>query len=96
MAAELIILPAALKDLAEIDEFIGADDPTAADRYLASLKQKFEHLAMFPHLGRNYDQTYRYVVARSHLIFYSYDRQRNSITIANVVHSARDISDLLP
>lgn len=42
----------ALADLREIDEYIGADDPVAAERWVARLIAKAEAAARMPRAGR--------------------------------------------
>ena len=47
--------PLAKQDLKAINRFIALDNPDAARRFTALLKQKCQTLAEFPDLGRSWD-----------------------------------------
>ena len=93
MSAKLVFLPAAQADLFDLYDYIHADNPTAADQYVADLQATCEHVATFPHLGRPYDRRYFYIISRNHLIFYRYDRDQDTLTVARIIHGSRNIPD---
>lgn len=50
------VSPQASQDLAEINDYLFASNPEAADRFLNNIIQKFELLANFPNMGRRGDE----------------------------------------
>ncbi len=51
MAANLIWRPSAREDLLDIYEFVGIDNPAAAERLLTSIETKAAMLSRYPRLG---------------------------------------------
>ncbi len=95
MATKITYLPTAQNDLQDIFDYIATDNSTAAEHYLNLIKATCERTGAYPFLGRRYDERYSYVVSHQHLIFYSYDRLSDTVTIARIIHTARDISSLI-
>ena len=83
------------RDLDEIEEYISADNPQAAERVIAALYESFAFLARHPRSGRKRDDLIPGICvfparkpADKYVIFY-YD-QENGIEISDVIHGARD------
>jgi len=45
------LTPSARQDVLDIYDYIAADNPDAADRFVEELYQAFDHLATFPRTG---------------------------------------------
>ena len=88
--------PAATNDVEEIDDFISADNLTAAGRLLDEIQTSCESLGRHPRLGVARDDIMwgiRLIVVRqTYVVFY---RVRDEdIEIVRVVHGRRDFSKL--
>ena len=87
-----IISPPALDDLRQIDDYIGADNPGAADRVLASLRAAFGMLASTPMAGRqrlDFGENLRSFPPGSYMVF---DRpMHDGVEIVRVLHGRRDM-----
>ena len=83
----------ALTDIAEIDNYIAADKPTAADRLVGRILERTALLAVFPKMGRPYIQTrsrlIRSSVVESYRIMYAVDEGARRIAILHIWHSSR-------
>lgn len=94
--ARIIRTPEALNDLAEIWEYIGANNPDAADRLLDNINDKVKLIAESPYIGREREELApgirSFPVAR-YLIFYR--PIAGGIEIVRVLHGSRDIDSLL-
>jgi len=89
------LAPLAQADLDEIWLFIAKDSVSAADRLLATFRQKFDLLARQPLLGQRRDDLYpnlRAFVAGSYVIYYEPMGKR--IRVARVLHGSRDVRPL--
>jgi toxin ParE1/3/4 len=89
------ITPLAERDLEEIWFFIAQDDPTAADRLLDLLEQKYKLLAHNPHMGParpDIAKELRYHPVGSYLLLYRIIS--GGIELVRVVHGARDLPSL--
>lgn len=95
MAAEIIWLDDAKDDVRTILQYIAAENPSAALGYVAALTQCCERLADFPHSGRRYNSSFRYIVFRNHLVFYRVMEQDSQVRITAVIDGRRDIEKLL-
>lgn len=89
--------PLAKQDLKEINRFIALDNPDAARRFIALLKQKCQTLAEFPELGRSRDDLG--IVLRSfpvgdYLIFYRLG-EKSGVEVIAVVSGYRDMEVFL-
>jgi toxin ParE1/3/4 len=82
----------ARRDLKEISQYIAADSPAAAYRWLASLEEKFKFLATQPHAGERRpdlgDAEYRVFSAGNYVIFYRL--RGRTVVISHIRHGARD------
>lgn len=84
----------ALGDLVAIRDYIAADNPTAADRILASVRNAVERLAEFPESGRvvpeRRAQGYREVIVVPYRVVYSV--VGGDVRILRVWHGRRSMS----
>jgi toxin ParE1/3/4 len=93
------LLALAEQDLAEIYEYVAADNALAADRILARIEKDLASLASQPLLGRvSRDPDiarlgYRYLIIGDYLAFYR--PEPAAVLIYRILHGARDYADLL-
>ena len=80
---------AADDDLAEIVEYIAADSPQAAERFLDDLLASVETLARFPYAGSIYPRfpKARQLVFGSYVIYYTVATRE--VVVRAVIHGAR-------
>jgi toxin ParE1/3/4 len=95
MAADIRWLEEANDDIHSILTYISFDNPTAAKAYIDAIAQSAEKLSRFPESGRVFNEKYRVLVIRNHLVFYRYDAGANEVTISRVIDGRRDIETLL-
>lgn len=95
MTADIVWLKEANDDLDELYDFIAAENSRAAADYVEGLRAACDRLISFPLSGRSYNDRYRVIVYRNHLILYRYVRSDGVVLIAAIIHGHRDISDLL-
>lgn len=74
---------------------LARDNPHAAARYVDSLRESCGKLADFPEAGPAYDDRYRRLVFRNHLIFYTYDNVGGTVAIVAVIDARRDVDRIL-
>jgi toxin ParE1/3/4 len=89
------VSPRAAQDLAEINDYLFAGDPNAADLFLDAITQKFELLAQFPSLGRRRDElapSLRSFPFQVYLIVYR--SVEDDIEIARIISGYRDLEAL--
>jgi len=93
MDFNIIITDQAVKDLCEIADFIGADNPEAATNFCDKLIDHSLKLTRFPERGRVLqkmkDPLIREVIYRSYRIVYKIDPRFREVYIARFWHSAR-------
>ena len=85
--------PLAKQDLKEINRFIALDNPEAARRFIALIKQKCQTLAEFPEMGRPWDDSsisLRSFPVADYLIFYRLG-VKGAIEVVAVVSGYRDL-----
>lgn len=95
MAARIVWLDQAKDDVRQIFDYIATDSPAAARNYVGGLTAACERLADFPLSGRRYDETFRCLVYRNHVIFYTYDETGRQVAIVMVIDGRRDLDELL-
>lgn len=95
MAADVVWLGQAKDDVRQLIEYLFPKNPTAALAYIAELEDACSGLAEFPLKGRQYDNRYRAIVVRNHIIFYRYDSADDAVVIVTVLDSRRDLPGLL-
>jgi toxin ParE1/3/4 len=91
VAFKIIIAQAALKDLGEILDYIGADDPEAAARFGKGLLNHSQILTSFPHLGIVVKKRakVRSLLHSPVRIYYQVDEEREAIQILHFWHTSR-------
>ena len=94
MVAEVVWLEQAKDDLRQILDFIAAENSSAADKYVAELRLSCERLTQFPLSGRRYNDEFRVLTFRNHLVFYWYDDATKIVSIAMVIDGRRDLYKL--
>lgn len=80
-------------DLAGIVDYISDDNPRAADRVYAELRDRCQLLAETPEIGIEAYPGVRRIVVGSYLIFYrlGLSGATNGIEILRIIHGARQI-----
>ncbi len=63
--------------------------------YIADLEDASNGLADYPLRGRQYDDRYRAIVVRNHLIFYRYEPDQDKVVIVTILDGRRDLPRLL-
>ena len=91
MAFELIFLDQARNDLRDLFNHLYLLSPRAAISYVNGLEKACERLRTFPRSGRQYDDRYRVLVHRNHLIFYRISDSA-SVHVVTIVDGRRDPS----
>ena len=84
--------PAAVQDVEEIGDYIYAENPAAATRFIAELQMRCGRIANAPDSGRPRPELspgLRSLPFRRYLIFYS--TNDNEVRIERVLHGSRDI-----
>jgi toxin ParE1/3/4 len=87
----------AKKDLKEINRFIALDNPDAAKRFIASVKQQCQTLTEFPDMGRLWQELIpplRSFPIGNYLVFYRPDGKK-SIQVIAVVSGYRNLEIFL-
>jgi toxin ParE1/3/4 len=91
----LAFTPLARQDLEEIHDYIAADSPAAAARWIERLEGECQKLAAMPGMGRRREELgrdLRSFAVGNYLIFYRDHPDR--LEIVRVLHGARDIQSL--
>ena len=90
----LIFAPEARQDLREIRDHIAKDNPEAARKVVARLRDLARLLAGAPAMGRNRSELgadVRSFVADRYVLFYRPLRPAGGIELVRVLHGARDV-----
>lgn len=95
MASDIVWLDQAKDDVRELPTFMETKSPSAAERYVEGLYSACKRLATFPLSGRRYNDMFRVLVFRNHLVFYWYDQMIDLVSIAMVIDGRRDLKALL-
>ncbi len=89
--------PDAIADLDGIWDYIAQDNPTAADRMLNELNERFRLLSKNPEIGelqpKLADGTYRRFTCRNYVVYYR--PLEDGIVLVRVLHGARNHERLL-
>ncbi len=88
----------AREDLLGILTFIARDNPKQARQFVASLRQQCNQLTEFPMMGvakPEYAPDLRMLPYQRYLIFFSVHADKQIVLIERVLHSARNISEVL-
>lgn len=84
----------AQQDLRAIHDYIAANNPKTAKRYVGTLKEKCQNLADTPGIGiarQEYHGLYKFL-AGDYLIFYRISQ--NGIEVIRILHGSRDIESI--
>lgn len=95
MSADLIWLARAEKHLESIFEYISVDSPGAAAAYVETIVEACAQLRTFPSSGRRYNDRFRVLVVRNHLVFYRNDDGGKRVIIAAIIDGRRDVAAVL-
>ena len=95
MAHKVIWLDQARDDLHALLDYLHPRNPEAAWSYISDLEEACHRLVEFPHMGWQYNERYRALAVRNHLIFYSHNPEQRMIRIVAVIDGRRDIPNLL-
>lgn len=95
MATNIVWLLEAEDDLNATFAYLYQHNPTATLKYIADVRKAVDLLSEFPLSGRRYDDRYRVIVVRNHLVFYRYDDPLDQLTIARVIDARRDVKTVL-
>ena len=90
-----VITKLANSDLAEIRDYIAAENKEAAKRVLNEIRKAIRMIVQNPEIGHKREelsQEAKFLLIRSYLIAYL---PKSPIIILRVLHGARDISSLL-
>jgi toxin ParE1/3/4 len=82
------------KDLLQVFSYVSQRNPAAADSLIQAIDEKLEQLSRFPFIGRARPTLVaglRSVVVRTHLIFYTVERER--ISIVRVIDGRMDVDE---
>ena len=91
---KIFISERAKRDLLQIFSYVAERNQFAADNIIEAIDSKFEQLSRFPFIGRertSLAEGLRSIVARTHLIFYTVERER--ITIVRVIDGRMDVDE---
>ena len=95
------ILPLAQDDMKSILYHIRQDDPQAAVRMVAAVREAISRLSEFPLMGsvpqdkKIADQGYRKLIVRPYLVFYIVVSDENIVKVHRVLHQRRNHLTLL-
>lgn len=95
--SRFIFAPEAKEDVRGIRKYIAEDNPQAASRMVATLKEKCRALASTPMMGRTCNELasgLRSFPVGSYIIFYRIAGE--NIEIARIIHGAQDIPGQFP
>ena len=93
--AEIVWRTRASRQLTEIHQFIHQRNPSAAIRYASDLRRACLTLGEFPEKAPRYDDRYRGLVFRNHIVFYRYDRGSDQVYIVAILDARRDVKAIL-
>ena len=85
-------------DLLAISSFIALDNPKRAHSFVAELRKQCHLLTEFPNMGTakpEYADGIRMLAYQRYLIFFSVQEDNKTVLIERVLHSARNISEVL-
>ena len=93
---QLLITPLAASDLEEIGDYIAQDNPARAGSFVAELRSQCEKICLNPAGYRRRPELsddLRSCAHRNYVIFFASTTEQ--VTIVRILHSARDISEVL-
>lgn len=90
---KLRFTPRAIRDLAEIADYVREYSPRAALRVRAAVLESLQSLVLFPHIGRQQKvEGVRKLVTRTYpyLVYYTADDEAEEVVILAIQHPARE------
>lgn len=96
MARKILFTEDSLEDLDNILEYIGVDNPAAAEQFSTALLDHIELLKHFPGLGVRLRRrhTVRKIVHSPVRIYYRFHQEKNLMEVLHFWHGARKIPRL--
>jgi plasmid stabilization system protein ParE len=94
-AAEVVWRPRAARQLNQIFDYIHQHSPSAAVRYLSELRRACELLGELPEKAPRYNDRYRALAFRNHLVFYRFAREDDQVLIIAILDARRDVPAIL-
>ncbi|WP_027142057.1 type II toxin-antitoxin system RelE/ParE family toxin [Mesorhizobium sp. WSM3626] len=91
----LSFAPAAVQDIEEIGDYIHAENPAAAHRFITALRGRCGRIADAPRGGAPCSELWpglRSVAFQKYVIFYI--AQENDVRVERILHGARDIEGI--
>lgn len=93
---QLVVTTNANEDLSDIEAYVSRDNPRAALRLTARLREAFLNIVRTPdQLRPKLGRTTRLFPVGSYVIVYDYDPVARRVVVLRVVHGARDLPRLL-
>jgi plasmid stabilization system protein ParE len=93
--AEVVWRARAARQLDQIFDYIHEQNPSAAVRYASELRRACERLGEFPERAPQYNERYRALVFRNHLIFYRFARDQDKVLVVAIMDARRDVPAIL-
>lgn len=89
---KVVFLPAADKNLVDIDNYLNQFYPNTAANFFSKLDKKISHLQTNPYTGAIYicNENYRKLTVGDYLVFYVVDEKKNTVEVHRVLHGSRD------
>lgn len=88
-------MPTFEEDLFEISDYISKDAPLNAKRFVNSLLIDIENkLSFMPLMFKNYNNNVKLYPYKNYLIFYEVIEKDKKVLLLNIVHWARDLSNI--
>ncbi len=93
--ARIVWLDQARDDLRSIRRGIAAHNRMAARAYTGEILDAVKILRQFPEGGAPWDEMYRTLAIRNHLLFYRYSADTGKVTIVTIIDGRRDLESIL-
>jgi len=97
MKTEVIYLPEAISDQANIKKYLSQFYPGTSQGFFSLLKKKIARLKTYPYSCPVYedDPDYRRLVVEDYLVFYMIVESAKRVEIHRILHGSRDIGQHL-
>lgn len=87
----------ALKDVAQLRDYIALDSPFYAQQFIMRLIIRIENLPGFPESGRHVPETeredIREIIYQGYRVIYQLRPTQQEVVIISVIHSSRDLTN---
>lgn len=87
----------ALKDVAQLRDYIAIDSPIYAQQFIERLAARLGRLLTFPHSGRRIPEAehnnIREIIYQGYRVIYQINEAQQEIIIVAVVHGSRDLTN---